>query len=82
MYKRQEIYNLSVSDLAVIVLCGFMAQMVSDTFAGMFCDKIGAKFSGIIAHVDVYKRQHDAFAGLVDGKYTSSILTVLDIYRE
>ena len=49
-----EIYNLSVSDLAVIVLCGFMAQMVSDTFAGMFCDKIGAKFSGIIAHVFIF----------------------------
>ena len=25
---------------------------------------------------------HDAFAGLVDGKYTASILTVLDMYRE
>ena len=38
-----KIYNLNVSELAVIVLCGFAAQIVSDAFAGMFCDKIGDK---------------------------------------
>lgn len=49
-----KIYNLNVSELAVIVLCGFAAQIVSDAFAGMFCDKIGAKISGIIAHIFIF----------------------------